>query len=226
MTGHDRPERPTARRRGRGRWAMLAAGALAITLGLGVSVLAGVGSRATGPQQASTVSAGQPAAPGTHATMAPDGTYTTPSGRPATIASLRGAPIMVWFVAGGCASCAASIPAVADHLAALTRSGLRVLTLGLAGAFPPGRPGVAQLLRFARSAAGGPVSRPGWSWGMASRSLSLAYDPAGIPDTYVLIGPAGHISYRNSVPDSTMAQLLAATDRLTANHSPASSTGR
>lgn len=112
---------------------------------------------------------------------------------------------MVWLVAGGCASCAASIPAVADHLVPLTRSGLRVLTLGLAGAFPPGRPGVAQLLSFARSAAGRPVSQPGWSWGMALRSLSLAYDPADIPDTDVLIGPAGRIRYRVSVPDSTMA---------------------
>ncbi|MDA8074611.1 MAG: hypothetical protein M0Z40_05145 [Actinomycetota bacterium] len=49
---------------------------------------------------------------------------------------------------------------------------------------------------------------------MASKTLSLAYDPAGIPDTYVLVGPGGHIRYRNSIPDSTMHQLLAASARL------------
>ncbi len=49
---------------------------------------------------------------------------------------------------------------------------------------------------------------------MASESLSLAYDPSGTPDVYVLIGPNGHIRYRNSVPYSTMGSLIAAAKRL------------
>ena len=151
-------------------------------------------------------------------TPAPNGAFTTPAGTIATIASLRGKPTMVWFVAGGCASCAASIPAVASHLAQLTGAGLRVLTLGLYGDFSSGKTGVAQLLSFGRSATfGGSIERPGWEWGMASKSLSLAYDPAGIPDLYVLIGPTGHVRYRNSVPDSTMGDLIAAAKRLGAH---------
>jgi hypothetical protein len=122
---------------------------------------------------------------------------------------------MVWFVAGGCASCAASIPAVAAHLDQLTRGGLRVLTLGLYGAFAPGSKGARELLSFARAAAGTNIERPGWEWGMASKSLSLAYDPSGTPDLYVLVGPDGHVRYHNSVPVSTMGELLAATERLT-----------
>ncbi len=121
---------------------------------------------------------------------------------------------MVWFVAGGCASCAASIPAVAHHLDQLTSAGLRVLTLGLFGDFPPGVKGVTQLMRFGRAAAGTSIERPGWQWGMASRSLSLALDPSGIPDLYVLLSPAGRITYRNRVPVSTMPQLLTAARRL------------
>jgi hypothetical protein len=122
---------------------------------------------------------------------------------------------MVWFVAGGCASCAASIPAVAEHFDQLRAAGLRVLTLGLYGDFAAGSKGVTQLLSFGREAAfNKPITRPGWEWGMASKSLSLAYDPAGIPDLYVLIGPTGGIRYRNSVPDSTMSELLAEAERL------------
>jgi len=58
------------------------------------------------------------------------------------------------------------------------------------------------------------VRRPGWSWGMASRSLSLAYDPDRVPDVYVLIDRNGRLRYRGSVPVSTMPELLAAAARL------------
>jgi hypothetical protein len=176
--------------------------------------LAGTGRTAAVHQAVSAAHQG-PSRSASDAPVAPNGTYTTAAGTTAGIAALRGTPTMVWFVAGGCASCAASIPAVASHLDALTAAGLRVLTLGLYGAFAPGRAGVAQLLDFARAAAGAPVERPGWSWGMASKGLSMAYDPAGIPDTYMLIGAGGHVRYRNSVPGSTMHQLLAASARLT-----------
>jgi len=129
---------------------------------------------------------------------------------------------MVWFVAGGCASCAASIPAVASHLNQLTGAGLRVLTLGLSGDFGPGRQGVAQLLTFGREAMlGKGIVRPGWEWGLASKPLSLAYDPSGTPDLYVLIDQAGRIRYRNSVPVSTMGALLVAAKRLGGGETPA-----
>lgn len=150
---------------------------------------------------------------------APNGTFTTPFGTTATIASLRGEPTMVWLVAGGCASCAASIPAVASNLGRITGDGVQILTLGLYGAFPPGHPGVTQLLSFGR-AAGGTTNAPGWHWGMASEALSMAYDPSGTPDQYVLIGPGGHIRYRNSIPVSTMPQLLAAATRLSRHAAP------
>ena len=196
-----------APRRRRGWSWGLSAGALAVVLGLGAHAVLSSGSGRL-PQDVKVEASGQlSSAP---AELAPNGTYTAPSGSTATIASLRGKPTMVWFVVGGCASCAASIPAVASHLGQLTRSGLRVLTLGLYGDFPAGRAGIAQLLSFGSSAAGGSVERPDWLWGMASASLSLAYDPSGTPDVYTLIGPRGHIRYRNSAPVSAMPRLLAA----------------
>ncbi len=50
---------------------------------------------------------------------------------------------------------------------------------------------------------------------MASEALREAYDPSGTPDIYALIGPDGRIRYQNSVPVSTLPQLLAAVGRLT-----------
>ena len=225
MSAHGAHERAVAPRRRR-RWA-LGAGALVLAAGLGAYALAGSGSRAASAKVQSAASE-HPAASvsgsassststrtSTVGTSAPNGTFTTPQGTTATIASLRGMPTMVWFVAGGCASCAASIPAVAAHFHELRAAGLRVLTLGLYGDFAASNKGVAQLLSFGREAAlNKPITRPGWEWGMASKALSLAYDPAGIPDLYVLIGPTGHIRYRNSVPDSTMGALIAAAKHL------------
>ena len=197
------------------RW-KVTAGMLVFGAGLGAYAALGTGSGAASP-----VAKTPKPQLSMSATAAPNGTLTTSSGATTTIVSLRGKPTMVWFVAGGCASCAASIPAVAAHIDQLTGAGLRVLTLGLYGDFAGGKKGATQLLSFGQAAAGSTresITRPGWEWGMASKSLSLAYDPAGIPDQYVLVGPDGHIRYRNSVPDATMPQLLAAASRLTGAH--------
>lgn len=141
---------------------------------------------------------------------APNGTFTIANGTQETIASLRGHTTLIWLVAGGCASCAASIPTVAQHLAQLQDKGVQVLTLGLYGAFDNGTPGVKQLTAFGRAAAGADVTRPDWTWAMPTEALSVAYDPSGNPDEYFLINPAGYVTYHNSVPVSTMPQLLAA----------------
>jgi hypothetical protein len=140
---------------------------------------------------------------------APGGTFTRPGGRQASLASLHGRPALVWFVAGGCASCAASIPAVAAHLAAFTRSGTQILVLGLYGAFGRGAQAPAQLASFARAAAGKAFASHAWTWGLASEQLTAAFDPSGTPDAYFLLDPAGHVTYQNSVPVSTMSALLA-----------------
>lgn len=147
--------------------------------------------------------------------IASGGAFMTTSGHMANLASyIGGRTTMVWFIAGGCASCAASIPAVAKHLHQLNSDGVRVVTLGLYGAFPSGRQGVTQLANFGSAAAGTSMPVPGWTWGMASKTLSMAYDPSGTPDEYFLVAPNGHIVYQNSVPVSTMSQLLAMAARV------------
>jgi len=154
--------------------------------------------------------------------MAPNGSFVTLDSTTKEISSYRGKPVMVWFVVGGCASCAVSIPAVSRVLPKLRADGVQVLTLGLWGDFPPGPQGLSSLAQFGRLAldgyaglkAGTSIQRPGWVWGMASKPLSLTYDPSGTPDVYALIGPNGHLRYRNSVPASTIPSLLKAASEL------------
>lgn len=228
-------EPPASRelRPGRHGFAKVAAAVAVFAAAVFGTHLLGTHLRASRSAATATSSAASPAAApsvaasGTRAPLAPNGTFTTPNGATGTIASFRGKPTMVWFVAGGCASCAASIPAVAAHLGEITGHGVQVLTLGLYGDFPNGKGGVAQLLSFGQATAGSTVVRPGWHWGMASKALSMAYDPSGTPDQYVLVGPGGHIRYRNSVPDSTMTQLLAAATALSGHQraTPSTPTG-
>jgi len=171
----------------------------------------------SGPATSGHRSRPRPSDVTTSAPLAPSGTFLTPSGTE-TIAALRGEPTMVWLVAGGCASCAASIPAVAAHFTQLRADGVRVLSLGMAGAFATGQKGLFELETFAHDAGGSGVTRPGWQWGLASRALSIAYDPSGTPDVYALIGPKGHVRYRGSVPVSTMPALLRAASAFRRSH--------
>lgn len=217
------PTSPGRTRRRRRNWS-LAAAVLALAVAGGIDLSAAHGGSRVSQAASATSPTAHAAAVGSvgpkTAQLAPNGTFTTATGATETIASFAGKPTLVWFVAGGCASCAASIPAVSSHLQQLTGRGIHVVTLGLYGAFPNGKAGTAQLLSFGRGAAGGPVTRPGWTWGMAAEALSMAYDPSGTPDVYALVGAGGHIRYRNSVPDSTIPQLLAAAARLTGTNDP------
>ena len=176
---------------------------------LSVAVVVAIVRGHHGPAVTALTTAHQAAVTSDARLSAPNGTYTTLGGTPATISSLRGKPTVLWFVAGGCASCAASIPAVASHYAELHADGVRIVTLGLWGAFLSGRSGLVQLADSARSEGVG-LRSPGWIWGIASQALSLSYDPSGTPDEYFLIDASGHIVYRNSVPVSTMGQMLVA----------------
>lgn len=160
--------------------------------------------RRGGPARATRSAGGQAAA----AAAVPGGTFTLPDGKQATLASLRGRSAMVWFVAARCASCEVSIPAVGRHLGAFTRARTRILVLGLYGQFGPGAHAAAQLASFGGAAAGKAFTSPAWTWGLASEHLTAAFDPSGTPDAYFLLDAAGHVTYRNSVPVSTMTALL------------------
>jgi hypothetical protein len=186
-----------------------------VLLPVALGGLSAAGLTACGGQSAPAGAAQQTAAAGTR-TAAVSGSARAPGsgrltqldGRSTTLRAFAGRRLMVWFVANGCAGCAASIPAVAHHLPAFARAKVRVLVLGIYGAFGQGAQARAQLTSFGRSAADGRFADPAWTWGLASAGLTSAYDPGGVPDEYFLLDRAGRTVYRGSVPASTMGALL------------------
>ena len=195
---------PSRRPRGAGKATLIGAVAVALGLGAVLGVRAATGGA---PAPAGRPGGGHPAA--ATARAAPGGAFTLLDHRQVSLVSLRGRPVLVWFVAAGCSSCEASIPAVAAHLGAFTRAGTRVLVLGMYGVFGQGPGGTAELARFGKGAAGKAFASPAWTWAVASEQLTAAFDPSGIPDTYFLLDAAGHVTYQNTVPVSTMGALLA-----------------
>jgi hypothetical protein len=193
--------------------------ALAVALALGSSAAACGSSALT-----ASSSAAPAAKPGAAPAGAPSATLTMLDGTTTTLSAFRGAPTLVWFIAAGCASCAASIPAVAQHLGAFATARTRILVLGLYGAFGDGAQARSELTQFGQVAAGAALSDPTWTWGLASAALTTAYDPEGVPDDYFLLDATGKTVYHNSVPVSTMGALLAHLSALTGTKLPAPST--
>ncbi len=178
------------------RW--LVAGAVLVV------ALAGCASAVSGPNTTPQAAA----IPSATASPANTGPINLVGGNTATIEQFRGHPVMVWFVAGGCASCAASIPVVAQQLTTFAAAHTQILVLGLPADFESGSAGVTELRQFAQAAAGSALDDATWSWGMASLPLEHAYDPTGTADAYVLLNPSGKVAYANSAPVSTMGALL------------------
>lgn len=175
---------------------------LVLALGIGAFVL----TRASA--HGGSASSSQSVGPGVGRT-APNGSLTLLNGRTVNLTAFHGQSLMVWFVANGCASCAVSIPAVAQHLGAFARSKTRIVVVGLYGTFGSGHAGTANLAGFGKAAAGPAFSSRTWTWGLSSEKLTEAYDPGGVPDAYFLVSPTGRLVYENSVPVSTMPALIA-----------------
>jgi hypothetical protein len=134
--------------------------------------------------------------------------FTLLDGQPTSLRAFAHRPLMVWFVANGCASCAVSIPTVARHLSAFRAAGVHVLVLGIYGEFGRGKLADTLLARFGSSTAGRSFRSPVWTWGVASARLTTMFDPSGIPDQYFLRDRAGQTLYRGVAPVSTIHALL------------------
>lgn len=178
------------------------AGTLAALLGLATLFLT------WGGASAGAAIHGYSAAPQRSGSVAHDETLTLLNGRQVSLVAYFSHPVMVWFVAAGCASCAVSIPAVGSQLSKFEKSGVRILVLGLYGQFGTGRGARTELAGFGKAAAGRSFANGGWTWALASERLTAAYDPAGVPDAYFLLARGGRLVYHNAVPVSTMGALL------------------
>ncbi len=177
---------------------VLAAATLLLATACGNSTAAPISGAAGGPAPAAAAVGG----------TAPGGTFTTLDGATLDVASLRGKPTVLWFVAAGCSSCTASIPAVADHLQQLHNAGVQVAVIDLYGDLGSGTQGTQDLRNLGTSLVGARLTDPAWTWGTSSKDLSFSYDASGQPDVYYVLDRTGKITYTDGVPVSTMDQLL------------------
>ena len=207
-----RPPRPShaarqaaeAAARRRRRWGFGSAGAVILLVGAAVLGLhlANGSSKAAGSASAAPPTAGSPA---------PNGTFTTLAGQTTDIASLRGQPTLLWFVSTWCSSCQAGTQSVAQNLAALRSDGVHVTEVELYQDLGQSGPSMGT---FAKALAGTEYGNPDWTFGVSSAALTHLYDPQSYLDIYYLLNAKGQVTYVNSSPGSTMAQLLSAAKSL------------
>jgi thiol-disulfide isomerase/thioredoxin len=145
--------------------------------------------------------------------IAPTGVYSTVQGKLTRLASLRGTPTLVWFVATWCSSCQAGTQTIAQNITRLSSRHVRVVELELAGDL--GQPGPT-IVSFGQQFAGHEYSNPDWIWGVASSQMTQTYDPHAYLDIYYLLNAQGKIVYVNGSPSSTMGSLLQAVGALPA----------
>lgn len=201
-----RQDRRTAATTTRPRWRSRLLLAAAVAVVLAAAVIGITAGRSQPP-----TSGGSAAGPATGQRVAPDGTFTTVTGRQLRVASFRGHPTLLWFVATWCSSCQAGTQAVAANLAQLRAHGVRVVELELYRDL--GQPG-PDIAAFGRAYAGAAYGDADWTWGTASARLSYAYDPNGYLDVYYLVDAQGRIAYVNGSPAATISDLLAHTAKL------------
>jgi thiol-disulfide isomerase/thioredoxin len=192
--------RPAVRRRlvrRQRRWLgwSIAAAIVVVAAVVAAVVVAAGGSRKSAANEALAVGA-----------QAPDGTFTTASGQTETIASLRGQPALVWFVATWCSSCQAGTQAMASAIDKFDGEHVRVVELEQYDDLGQSGPSITQ---FGQVLAGASYSNPDWTWGTASEALTVTYNPKSYLDIYYLLDSSGKIVDIGSSPAATMNQLLA-----------------
>ncbi len=143
---------------------------------------------------------------------APDGTFTTVTGKQLSIASLQGKPALVWFVSTWCSSCQAGTQAMAANVSQLSSDGVRVVEVELYQDLGQSGPNMTS---FAKALAGNQYSNPDWVFAKSSKGLTETYDPKSYLDIYYLLNSSGQITYVNSSPGSTMASLLSRAANIT-----------
>jgi thiol-disulfide isomerase/thioredoxin len=177
-------------------------GALVVVAAAVIGVRLGVGG---GSSASTTASAnGLP----TIGTTAPNFAFTTASGRTETVASLRGQPTLLWFVATWCSSCQAGTQFLAQQgLSSLRAAGVRVEEVELYGDLGQAGPSITQ---FRRQLAGAASTSADWHWGTSSLAMTERYDPKAYLDVYYLLDPNGYVRDVGSSPASTFSTLMGA----------------
>lgn len=152
-----------------------------------------------GVNAATTVnSSGQPQV----GAYAPDYSLVYANGTTATVSSLRGSPILLWFIATWCSGCAQGNELLNGNMSYFSSKGVKVVEVELYNDL--GYSGMS-ITRFVSEFAPRAYSSPDFTMALSSYNLTKSYDGKGYLDIYYLINPEGKIVYEN---DGTLAATI------------------
>ncbi len=126
------------------------------------------------------------------------------NGKTMSLESLKGQPVMVWQVATWCGSCAVGLKTMAQNLALIHASNLKVIVLRdyKNGGYPGD-----DMDKFVAANAPALLHDPHFIIGEDTEELFNRYNPHHYVDVYTLIGSNGQIAAVSSAPSMTFGKI-------------------
>jgi thiol-disulfide isomerase/thioredoxin len=142
--------------------------------------------------------------------MAPNYGFLLTNGSNVNLSAYRGHPVLLWFVATWCSSCAQGNEVLDHNYTFFESHGIKVVEIELYKDLGYSGPPVAS---FVNSYAPGALSNGTIIPAISGYNMSLAYDPKGYLDIYYLISKNGTVLYINGSLGATLQQLEGAVNR-------------
>ena len=136
--------------------------------------------------------------------LAPNYGFLSENGSEVHISAYRGHPVVLWFVATWCSSCAQGNQAINSSYQFFKQRGVKIVELELYRDLGYSGPPITNFVSsYAPSAYSNGMVIPAY----AGYNMTAEYDPQGYLDIYYLISGNGTVSYINGSPESTLGQL-------------------
>ncbi len=141
--------------------------------------------------------------------LAPDYGFLLSNGSYMNLSAYRGHPVVLWFVATWCSTCAQGNELLnqQQNYQFFKQRGIKIIELEMYRDLGYSGPSIAN---FVGSYAPNAYSNGAIVSGLAGYNMTAAYNPKGYLDIYYLISANGTVVYINGEPASTLGQLEAA----------------
>ncbi len=142
--------------------------------------------------------------------LAPNYNFIIGNGSIINLSAYRGHPVVLWFVATWCSSCAQGNEAINQNYKFFEQHGVKIIELELYKDLGYSGPPIAGFIdSYAPNAYSNKVLVPA----LAGYNMTAAYDPKAYLDIYYLISKNGTVLYINGSPELTLAQLEGAINK-------------
>jgi thiol-disulfide isomerase/thioredoxin len=136
--------------------------------------------------------------------LAPDYGFFLGNSSETNLSSYRGHPVLLWFVATWCSTCAQGNQALNSNYQFFRQHGVKIIELELYKDLGYSGPSINNFVySYAPSAYSNGTVIPAY----AGYNMTAEYDPKGYLDIYYLISSNGTVLYINGAPASTAGQL-------------------